>query len=140
MDKELKGLLKGYTIVPDALLSFKMGDNDSQKRFIIAIEYDAGTENPQYFGRDKIKKYCEEMKAGKPIFSDEAFRVLVFADTRKRILSLIRYSMKFLDKMSPFYFASMEDLSEHGNIFSPMFIAPAKLTTQETDVLSSAFE
>lgn len=127
-------------VIPDALLGFSHSEKGFKRQFIIAIEYDAGTENPQYFGRDKVQKYGNELQVGNPIFSNKGFQVLVFADTRRRIFQLLKHSYKFLQKDLQFFFASMEDLAESGNLFAPIFISPEKSFVTDKLILCSAFE
>ncbi|MCA9731894.1 MAG: replication-relaxation family protein [Deferribacteres bacterium] len=131
VDKELKRLMKEALIIPDILCSFMLTD----QKFVLAIEYDAGTENPQYFGRDKVKKYVRELDAGMGIFGYPQICVLVFADTRQRILSLIQSSLKFLNQKSPFYFASLEDLQKQNDLLAEIYINPAELKGRQDDSL-----
>lgn len=140
VDKELKGKLQNSTIIPDALFGFTIQRNGVAYHYIAAIEYDAGTENPQYFGRHKVKKYSNERIAGNPIFSDQSFRVLVFADSRRRVLQLIKHSLKFLHKKVLFFFASIEDLADQGDLFAPIFISPEKALVNDDELFCSAFE
>jgi hypothetical protein len=124
VDRELKSLLADSAIIPDVLVSFTIGESGQMKKYIVAVEYDAGTENPQYFGRDKVKRYSETFRDGKLISGAPDLRVVVFADTRARIVQLIRYSMKFLRKDRIFLFASLEDLSKGFGLRDYIFVNP----------------
>jgi hypothetical protein len=124
VDRELKGLLKDSLVIPDALASFWTGSDNCNKRHIIAIEYDSGTENPQFFGRDKVSKYHESIPRGLDLFNYPNFTILVFADYRKRIVQLIRHSIKFLDPKLRFLFGSFNDLNNCGDLFTDIFIDP----------------
>ncbi|GEM_PF-2175858 len=126
VDRELKGMLGNSLVIPDALLSFTLGQGSMMKRNVVALEYDAATENPQYFGRDKVRKYVLEFVNRNGVFATENLRVLVFADSRKRIVQLIKHSMKFLDKQVKFLFGSLEDLEQYGDLFATIFIDPTK--------------
>jgi hypothetical protein len=124
VDRELKGFLKDSPVIPDALVSFTLGSNVFNNRYVVAIEYDSGTENPQFFGRDKVRKYYESIQRGLDLFNYQNFKVLVFADYRRRIVQLISHSMKFLDPRLKFLFGSFSDLNDCGNLFSDIFIDP----------------
>ena len=112
------------------IFSFSLNQTESNSRRIWAIEYDAGTENPQYFGRDKVKKYEDAYDKGHPIFTNNDFQIITFADNRKRIVQLIRHSIKFFNKRMNYLFASIEDLEEQGNIFTNIYIDPQKFNAE----------
>jgi len=139
-DRELKGLLGDSKIIPDALLDFKLNQADQMRQFIVALEYDAGTENPQYFGRDKVKKYADEVAGERGIFGTAELRVAVFADTRNRVVQLIRYSMQFLPKGRRFLFVSLEDLDGNTDIGDRIFIDPRSASSNGQVDLCSLIE
>jgi hypothetical protein len=126
IDRELKSMFPGTRIIPDILSSFAIGRNNTKQRILIAIEYDAGTENPQYFGRDKLQSYAERTYHGHAPLGHEELIVLIFADTRKRIVQLIRHSMRYLDCQCSFFFGALEDLKERNSIFAEIYINPAR--------------
>lgn len=126
VDRELKGMLGNSLVIPDALLSFTLGQGSMMKRSVVTLEYDAATENPQYFGRDKVRKYALAFASRNGIFATEGLRVVVIADSRKRIVQLIKHSMKFLDKQIKFLYGSLEDLEQHSDLFATIFIDPTR--------------
>ena len=107
------------------------------QRYIIALEYDAATENPQYFGRDKVKKYCQAFDNSHPIISHNNFQVITFADTRKRIVQLIRHSVKFINERMKFLFASIEDLKEYGDFLADIYIDPQRCNLNDEKIMCS---
>ena len=130
-------LLDNSAVIPDILLGFSTTQPDKKHQYLIAVEYDAGTENPQYFGRDKVKKYADALHTGHPLFSNQNLRVIVFADSRKRILQLIRHSMKFLDSCMGFLFGALDDLRFKEDFFAEIYIDPFRNKTPEENVLCS---
>lgn len=107
---------------------------------VFAVEYDAGTENPRYFGRDKVKKYHDEYVHGNTLFRHSHFKVLVFADTRQRVLSLFKSSLPFLDVSLSFYFAALDDLHQCQNIFDRIYISQRCLKHGNENVLCSILD
>lgn len=124
VDRELPDLLGNLLIIPDILVSFSVPQEGQLKRYMIALEYDAGTENPQYFGRDKVKKYYEAYERGHFIFTNNNSLVVTFADSTKRVDQLIKYSKKFIDDRIQFLFASLEDLKMQSDIFANIYVDP----------------
>ena len=137
IDRELKGLLHDSIIIPDVLFSFSLFQDGIDQRYIIALEYDAATENPQYFGRDKVKKYCQAFDNSHPIISHNNFQVITFADTRKRIVQLIRHSVKFINERMKFLFASIEDLKEYGDFLADIYIDPQRCNLNDEKIMCS---
>lgn len=122
MDRELKGMLSDSNIIPDALIGFRL--NQNQLTQLYAIEYDAGTENPQYFGRDKVKKYYAALESKHRLFMDVEPQVLVYADTRNRVASLIKHSMRFLSSELQFWFCALADIPQAEGILSAIYLNP----------------
>lgn len=139
-DYELKGLLQSSTIIPDALLCFEQKNESKITEMLFAIEYDAGTENPRYFGRDKVKKYHEEYADGNALFQHSYFKILVFADTRQRVLSLFKSSLPFLDGSLSFYFAALDDLQQSQNIFDRIYISQRCLKHGNENILCAILD
>lgn len=139
-DRELKGVLGASPVIPDALLGFKLNREHLVQQHVVALEYDAAAENPQYFGRDKVSKYISAIERRDGVFATPDLRVVVFADSRKRIVQLIRHSIKFLNGRSMFLFGSLEDLEREGDLFAPIFIDPARVGGSERERLVSLVE
>ncbi len=139
IDRELKSMFNSSILIPDILLKFSIEQSHLQHRYVFAIEYDAGTENPQYFGRDKVKKYYEAIDGGHPFISNNDLIIIVFADTRKRVVQLIRHSLKFLNKQLRFLFGSLEDLIEHDDLFAEIYIDPQQEFANKKDLMCSIF-
>lgn len=140
MDRDIKRLLPDSRVVPDALFRFAIPLQGNLKEYLVAVEYDAGTENPQYFGRDKIKKYVQAMVEDYSIFARPDLHVVTFADTRKRIVQLIRHSIKFMHSDMNFLFVSMDDLVEKGDLFANIFVNPHHLENSNGTILCSLIE
>ena len=122
-DRDLKGLIGESAIIPDILTSFSLFEKQCEKKVILAIEYDAGTENPQYFGRDKMKKYLRELENQHPLIN-QLSALVIFADSQKRVVSLLKSSLKYLDNRLKYLFASIDDLEIQADLDSPIYINP----------------
>ena len=58
-DRKLQRHLKGSPIIPDILCSFSLDQQGKKRRYILSIEYDAGTENPQYLLKSRKKNFMK---------------------------------------------------------------------------------
>jgi len=140
VDRDLKGLLRNSLVIPDILLSFKFDSSGKALSFKGAVEYDSGTENPQYFGRDKIKKYYEMISSERQIFNTPGLQVLVIADSRRRIAQLIKYSFKFLNSNLKVLFCAMEDIQVSKNLFNVAFIDPQLIKGATANYMCTLFD
>lgn len=123
------------------MLSFEiLQESNIKKRYIIALEYDSGSENPQYVGRDKIQKYVDEYHNGHKIFSHKNLKVVIFADNTKKTIQLIKHSKKFLNNSMTFLFASLEDLYNKHNLFAPIYINPLKIDLKKNEFMCSLLD
>ncbi|MCI0552065.1 MAG: replication-relaxation family protein [Anaerolineae bacterium] len=123
VDQEIKGVLGNDSpIVPDALWSLQMPGRDGMRRVLIAFEY-AHTETVRYFG-SKVKRYNSAVEQGLSIIAATKFRVAVLADTRQRIVQLVRHYLEHSLRHVPFLFGAFDDLEKHGDILADIFIDP----------------
>jgi hypothetical protein len=138
-DRELQAKLEDSFIIPDILLSFSL-NQEITKKYILAIEYDAGTENPQYYGRDKIKKYVAAYQQKHPIFSHPELVIITFADNRKRTLQLLCHSMKHMNNSMQFLFAALDDVKQANNLFASIYVDPFRLDTNNGQPMHSLLD
>jgi hypothetical protein len=100
-------LARAHGIIPDAIARIKT--QPSQLPVNLFIEYDEGTEHATFFGRTKVRQYSN-------LFSKERGqldrgRVLTFARSIKRVISLMRQTLREHARADLFYFALIEKLS-----------------------------
>lgn len=105
-------LLARHRTKPDALARiritrFEAGTDDE---IDLALEYDAGTEQASFFGRTKVKHYSAVALDAYRYARD--FKVLTFASSIKRIISLMRQTVRYRAPRHLFYFARIDDLRQ----------------------------
>jgi hypothetical protein len=115
-------LLATYKIVPDAIAKIRIASESSVREIDLAIEYDSGTEHAAFFGRTKIKGYSSLFAQNYERLED--FKVLTFASSIKRIISLMRQAAGYQPPFHLFYFALMEGLNQKGWEASELFLDP----------------
>lgn len=103
-------LLRAYKIVPDAIARIRITSERSVRELDLAIEYDSGTEHATFFGRTKIKGYASLFAQNHERLED--FKVLTFAWSIKRIVSLMRQAISYQPPFNLFYFAPMEQMDQ----------------------------
>ncbi len=123
-DRDFKRMKPTAPLIPDAIVGFQLRDKGENRRFNLYIEYDNGTENPGYFARTKIRHYTEILQSNDIDSGCNGFRVLIFAVHIRRLISLMKYSVKFLPVSGLFLFAVIPDLQDLQSIFAPMFLDP----------------
>src|SRR5205085_12288715 len=96
-------LLQSYRIIPDALARIRIADQAGSRDMDAAIEFDAGTEHASFFGRTKITQYTALATENRDWFED--FKVLTFASSIKRLVSLMRQVVAQRAPQHLFYFA-----------------------------------
>jgi hypothetical protein len=139
-------LLTSYKIIPDALGKVSIQAETGSKELTLAIEYDAGTEPPAFFGRTKIRKYTDLFMQYCEYLGD--VKVLTFARGVKRLLSLMRHTMLHTPPRNFFYFASPEKLDDSHWATSDLFLDPwdffvpvqqgSRITVSERDIYPGA--
>lgn len=102
-------LLETYRIIPDALARIRVRRNGTDQYINVAIEYDAGTEQATFFGRTKVKQYAKLFAENYGRLDD--FKVLTFARSIKRIVSLMRQTVQYQPPLHLFYFSLLEKLA-----------------------------
>jgi hypothetical protein len=115
-------LLAIYKIVPDAIARIRITSERSVHELDLAIEYDSGTEHAIFFGRTKIKGYASLFAQNHERLED--FKVLTFASSIKRIISLMRQAAGYQPPFHLFYFALMDQLNQEGWEASGIFLDP----------------
>src|SRR5207244_8453795 len=94
-------------LIPDAIIRFTLNGKD----YRFAIEYDNGTETPRYFASNKVRTYLSLASSHRPIFNLSDFRVLVFAQSPRIVLSLMKVAMKEGPPLGLFYFAALGEIA-----------------------------
>ena len=113
-EDDLKKLNLSLPVIPDALVRIKVFD----RYLSLALEYDGGTENPGFFAKNKVKGYLKAID----LFSElKDLRILVFAKDIRRVISLMRQTIKYLPSKARFLFSPLENLDD---IFSSIFLDP----------------
>lgn len=115
-------LLTSYKIIPDALTKVRIQSEGGFRELTLAIEYDAGTEPPAFFGRTKIRKYTDLFMQHCEYLGE--IKVLTFARGVKRLLSLMRYTILHTPPRYLFYFASPQKLGDSHWATSALFLDP----------------
>jgi hypothetical protein len=115
-------LLATYKIVPDAIARIRIATERLVRELDFAIEYDSGTEHAAFFGRTKIKGYSSLFAQNHERLED--FKVLTFASSIKRIISLMRQAAGYQPSFHLFYFALMEQLNQQGWEASEILLDP----------------
>jgi DNA-binding Lrp family transcriptional regulator len=115
-------LLRGYKLIPDALIKIRINRESDTWELTLAIEYDAGTEHAAFFGRTKVKQYAALLANHQDRIED--FKVLTFADRTGRIVSLMKETVKHLPPPNLFYFALLEKLAQGRWAESEIFLDP----------------
>jgi len=115
-------LLSKYAIVPDAIAKIRITCEGMARDVTLAIEYDAGTEHAGFFGRTKIKQYASLFEQNAEWLGD--FKVLTFAYSVRRIVSLMRQTVRHQPPAHLFYFAGMEKLHQKGWVTKEVFLDP----------------
>jgi hypothetical protein len=124
-DREIKHIVPNSIIIPDAIARLKLPTNGGEKTINLLLEYDNETENASYFAKDKIKKYMQLIEQDNSLFGLRPVKVLVFADRKERINSLIKQSIKIINKPNILYFAAMSNLDQNDFLWGSTFINPA---------------
>lgn len=132
-DRDLKSIYPQAPLIPDALVRFRYCSNGENQIYNFTIEYDNETENPQYFGSTKVKKYMESINRKQAVFGLTQYKVLVFADNMKRLISLMRHSIKYLSNPGVFQFCLITDLMPSLFITKPVFLDPFDFYEVEHD-------
>jgi hypothetical protein len=115
-------LLKAYSLMPDAIARIRLTGQRIAREVDLAIEYDAGTEHAAFFGRTKIQQYAKLVAENSERVGD--FKVLTFASSIRRIISLMRQAVSHQPPLHLFYFAPMEQLNQKGWESSKIFLDP----------------
>ncbi|HJQ69589.1 MAG TPA: replication-relaxation family protein [Blastocatellia bacterium] len=115
-------LLRSYKIVPDAIARIRITKEGIVREVDLAIEYDSGTEHAAFFGRTKIKGYASLFAQNHERLED--FKVLTFTESIKRIISLMRQTIRYQPPHHLFYFATIEQLSPIGWEAEKIFLDP----------------
>ena len=123
-DREIKRIVPNSIIIPDAIARVKLPTNGGEKTVNLFLEYDNETENASYFAKDKIKKYVQLLEKGNSLFGLKPVKVLVFADRKERINSLLNQSIKIINKPNIFYFSTMGHLDQNDFLAGSNFINP----------------
>ncbi|HEV2707847.1 MAG TPA: replication-relaxation family protein [Pyrinomonadaceae bacterium] len=114
--------LKRYKIIPDALAKVRITSQGAVRELTLAIEYDAGTEQASFFGRTKIKKYAALCEQNYEHLGE--FKVITFAESVRRLVSLMRQTMFYEPPRHLFYFASPEKLQRPQWAKADIFLEP----------------
>jgi hypothetical protein len=115
-------LLKSSKIIPDALAKLRLAREGVVRDLSLAIEYDAGTEHAVFFGKSKVKSYAALVTHH---YEDvENLKVLTFADSIGRIVSLMRQTVQYQPPHHLFYFAAMEKLEDDRGAEADIFLDP----------------
>jgi hypothetical protein len=115
-------LLARYGIIPDAIARLSIACEGRVREVTAAIEYDAGTEHAAFFGRTKVKQYAVLFEQNYEWLGD--FKVFTFAQSVKRIVSLMRQAVHHQPPLHLFYFAAMEKLNQKGWEARGLFLDP----------------
>lgn len=115
-------LLRRYKIIPDALAKVSICCEGEQRELILALEYDAGTENTTFFGRTKINHYSALFLHNHEHLGD--IHVLTFTPSLRRLVSLMRQTMLYKPPRHLFYFALLEKLERSQWAESDIFLDP----------------
>ncbi len=125
-DIELRKRNEKASLIPDALTHFILDGKD----YRFAIEYDNGTETPQYFAREKVRKYIQMHDAEKPLFSLTDFRVVVVAESFKGATKLMKAAIKEDPPAGLFYFGAIETFDPE-TFVSHIFLDPVEVIEQQ---------
>jgi Replication-relaxation len=115
-------LLKRYRIIPDAVARIRIMQGCIAREVDLFIEYDAGTENAAFFGRTKIKEYGALFTQNREVLGN--LRMITFAGSVRRIVSLMRQAVLHQPPQRLFYFALIEKLSRYGWQREEIFLDP----------------
>lgn len=115
-------LLHKYGIVPDAIAKLSIVSDGTAREVTIALEYDAGTEHATFFGRTKVKHYTALFEENSEWLGD--FKVLTFARTTKRVVSLMQQTVEHQPPFHLFLFTVMEQLNQSGWEIREFFLDP----------------
>src|SRR5205085_1253416 len=103
-------LFKMYRIIPDAIARVRIVQGGRMQEMDLAVEYDAGTEHANFFGRTKIRQYGALVARYHEQLGN--FKVLTFAERIGRIVSLMRQAVQHQPPRHLFYFALMGKLNQ----------------------------
>lgn len=114
----VKPLAPGYALIPDGYAVV----STSEKPIPLFLEVDLGTENLAVW-KKKIGEYLRYAASGEfaTRFHEPQFRVIVVADTERRMQSLRRATAELTDKI--FWFASEESIRVSG-LWSAIWLRP----------------
>jgi len=115
-------LLPSYGLIPDALARIRIAECGDARDLDVAIEYDAGTEHASFFGRTKIVPYAALATENHDWFAD--FKVLTFAPSIKRLVSLMRQVVSGRAPQRLFYFALIDKLAGERWETDELFLEP----------------
>jgi hypothetical protein len=115
-------LLSSYRLIPDAIARISVAGQAGVCDMDAAIEFDAGTEHASFFGRTKIAQYTK-LATENPDWLGE-FKVLTFASSVKRLVSLMRQVASYRAPQHLFYFAPIGKLSDQGWEADELFLEP----------------
>ncbi len=117
-------LLARHRTKPDALTRIRRNGRQpgTDDEIDLALEYDAGTEQASFFGRTKVKHYSRlALEAYRYV---EDFKVLTFAQSIKRIVSLMRQTVCYQAPRHLFYFAGIDSLKQEEWERAAIFLDP----------------
>ncbi|MGH9830146.1 MAG: replication-relaxation family protein, partial [Blastocatellia bacterium] len=115
-------LLDHHGIKPDALCKLRVLQGEPHREMYLAIEYDAGTEQSAFFGRTKVKHYGALVRASQGRIGE--LKVLTFTDTIKRLVSLMRQTVRYRPPRHCFYFAPIDGLRQEQWEETDLFLDP----------------
>jgi hypothetical protein len=115
-------LLAKHRTIPDALARISRHRADRDDETDLALEYDAGTEQASFFGRTKVKHYSAVALEAYRYLGD--FKVLTFAHSTKRVVSLMWQTARYRPPRHLFYFATVDNLDQQHWERAAIFLDP----------------
>jgi hypothetical protein len=115
-------LLARHRTIPDALARVSRQHAGGADEIDLALEYDAGTEQASFFGRTKVRHYSAVALEAYRYVGD--FKVLTFAQSTKRIVSLMQQTVGCQPPRHLFYFATIDNLDQEHWEAAAIFLDP----------------
>lgn len=115
-------LLSTYKILPDAVAKLRVTKAQKTCDLPLLIEYDEGTEHAAFFGRTKVKQYAALLTQNYERVGD--IKVVTFARSVKRIVSLMRQAVLYQAPRHLFYFALLENLEPEDWLDAEILLDP----------------
>jgi len=114
--------LRKHHLVPDAIAKAQFFNCSGPLDLTLALEVDIGTEHAVFFARTKVEQYAQ-------LFNQigghsESFRVLTFVPKLKRLIALMRETVRYLPPKHLFYFALLEKFEQPDWNRAAIFLEP----------------